>query len=519
LYGIRDFASDVESRSGSPLGNEQEATTQQGVADLTEFGSTGNRHRPAFLTVLLVCIIGGLAVLWGLMGIAPSLTSEIRVLNSHPGHRWNPVDLEIQKYIPEHLQTLIGAESGELESMEDPHEVRITNVQVVDLDGDGKQEVLVCNASQNSVIAYSYQGRTQIELDYDADSSPEEVQQQMDNLAENQGFEYLWKETLIGDSMVAPAHATVVDINQDGKQDVVVSVLGNIMPSDELVGEVVLFLNTEDGYQRHLLLSDVRRVADVQAGDFDKDGDVDLAVAVFGYARGGVRLLENLGDLNFRDSSLLDRPGVIHVPVHDYDLDGDLDIGAIVTQDEEEVWALENDGDGNFSRRLLYETDNYDVGGGGLVAADLDQDGKMDFLMSQGDNLEFGHGWPMPYHGCVWLRNQGDWTFKAELIGKLGGTYAAAPSDVDADGDLDVVLVSMSNDYANPQNPSVIWVENEENQFQKQHLIARQPVELITLDCGDVDGDGVDDIVAGQFRIPLSVVPDHPVRIWFKEKL
>jgi len=50
-------------------------------------------------------------------------------------------------------------------------------------------------------------------------------------------------------------------------------------------------------------------------------------------------------------------------------------------------------------------------------------------------------------------------------------------------------------------------------------LIARQPVELITVDCGDINGDGVDDIVAGQFRIPLSVVPDHPIRIWFKEKL
>ena len=500
------------------MDNENSDTLVEEVANLTAYDAVGKMHRPELKTVLLCCVIGVLTVAWGLMGISPSLTSEIRVLMPHPDHFWTPTDLEQEKYIPEHLQALIDAETGELKDMDDPHEVRITNVQIIDVDGDGKNEVLVCNASQNTVIAYSYDGKKVFEPNLSEDSTPEEMQAEIQKLSESNGFEYEWKETLIGDSMVAPAHATVFDVNNDGHLDILVSVLGNIMPSDELVGQVILFLKVEDRYERHVLLKDVRRVADVQCGDFDDDGDTDLAVAVFGYARGGVRLLENLGDLQFRDSSLLDRPGVIHVPVHDYDKDGDPDIGVIVSQDEEEVWALENDGQGNFSRRILYETDNYDVGGGGLIKVDLDQDGYMDFLMSQGDNLEFGHGWPMPYHGCVWLRNRGDWTFEAEMIGKLGGTYAAAPSDLDNDGDLDVVLISMSNDYANPQNPSVIWVENDKGRFEKQHLIARQPVELITVDCGDINGDGVDDIVAGQFRIPLSVVPDHPIRIWFKEE-
>ena len=505
--------------SNSQVDIENSDVSEGKVADLTAYDAVAKMHRPELKTVLLCSLIGILAVVWGLMGISPSLISEIPVLAPHPAHHWISVDLEQEKYIPTNLQTLIGAEDGELLAMKDSHEVRITNVQIVDVNGDEKNEILVCNAAQNTVIAYSYEGKTVFEPKLTEDSTSEEMQAELQKMAESQGFEYQWKETFKGDSMVAPAHATVVDINNDEQPDIIVSVLGNIMPSDELVGEVVLFRKTEDGYQRHVLLTDVRRVADVQPGDFDGDGDIDLAVAIFGYARGGVRLLENLGDgITFRDSSLLDRPGVIHVPVHDYDKDGDFDIGAIVTQDEEEVWALENDGQGNFSRRILYETDNYDVGGGGLVATDLDQDGYMDFLMSQGDNLEFGHGWPMPYHGCVWLRNKGDWTFEAQMIGKLGGTYASAPSDVDNDGDLDVVLISMSNDYANPQNPSVIWVENDKGSFKKQHLIARQPVELISVDCGDIDGDGLDDIVAGQFRIPLSVVPDHPVRIWFKEK-
>ena len=44
----------------------------------------------------------------------------------------------------------------------------------------------------------------------------------------------------------SPASQPSFDINGDGKLDIVVSVLGNIMPSDELIGEVLLFLKTEE---------------------------------------------------------------------------------------------------------------------------------------------------------------------------------------------------------------------------------------------------------------------------------
>ena len=66
----------------------------------------------------------------------------------------------------------------------------------------------------------------------------------------------------------------------------------------------MLLENTGNGFTRHLLLDDVRRVADAQPGDFDRDGDVDLAVAVFGYARGHVLWLENRGGFHFRQHPL-----------------------------------------------------------------------------------------------------------------------------------------------------------------------------------------------------------------------
>lgn len=353
---------------------------------------------------------------------------------------------------------------------------RITNVQIVDLDADQRNEILVCDGAQNAVFLY------------------------------RQNTAGAWEEMLVANGLRVPAHATPADVDADGDQDIVVAVLGDSLPSDELVGQVVLLEKTESGFQKHILLDDVRRVADVQAGDFDGDGDVDLAVAVFGYARGEVLWLENRGQHQFRDHLLLSRPGVIHVPVADYDLDGDLDIATVVSQDEEEVWGLENDGQGAFQARRLFFTHNFDAGSGGLVKCDLDQDGDEDFLLPWGDNLEYGHSWPQPYHGCLWLRNDGDWQFNVERIGTFGGAYAAAPGDLDADGDLDVVLVSMSNDWSDPTHESIVWLENDGQQSFQTWEIDTSPVELITVACGDLDADGRDDVVAGSLHLPASSV-------------
>src|SRR5438034_1790802 len=145
--------------------------------------------------------------------------------------------------------------------------VRVANVQIVDFDRDGLNDILVCDAARNAVILYRQipGGR--------------------------------FEERVLADNLKCPAHATVVDLDQDGDLDVVVAVLGSIFPWDELVGKVVLLENEGDYYHftQHVLLDDVRRVADVQAGDLNGDGNIDLGVAVFGYARGDVVWWENRG--------------------------------------------------------------------------------------------------------------------------------------------------------------------------------------------------------------------------------
>ncbi len=360
---------------------------------------------------------------------------------------------------------------------------RVTNVQIVDFDKDGTNEILVCDAGRSAVLLY------------------------------RQTSAGRWEERTLGTELSAPAHATMVDLDGDGDQDVVVAILGNLLPSDEMIGKVVLLRNDGGRFVQQVLLDDVYRVADVQAGDLDGDGDVDLAVAVFGYAHGEVLWLEQRGPLEFRDHHLLDRPGAIHVPMGDFDQDGDLDIATIVSQDEEELWGLENLGGGKFRPKRLWFTHNFDAGSGGLVATDLDRDGDLDFLLPLGDNLEHGYGWPQPYHGCLWFENLGGWKFQEHRIARFGGTYAAAAGDFDGDGDMDVALVSMSNDWNNREHPSVVWLENDGHQNFQMWKVDTAPVALITVACGDLNRDGRADVVAGGLELPTSPLPRELARI------
>ncbi|QDT56285.1 FG-GAP repeat protein [Caulifigura coniformis] len=354
----------------------------------------------------------------------------------------------------------------------------ITNVRIADLDGDGRSDVLACDARLNTVWWY------------------------------RQTPAGSWEEHRLGEDLVAPAHATVVDLDGDGRNDVLVAELGSIWPEDGVIGRVILLKNVTEAagkgtprFEKRVVLDDVRRVSDVQAGDLNGDGRIDLVVAAFGYDRGEVLWLENMGDLKFRDHSLHSAPGAIHVPLADFNRDGRTDIVTIVSQDEEELWGFENVGEGKFQSRKLWSTPNFDLGSAGLVADDLDQDGLIDLVLPVGDNLEDINSYPQPYHGCLWFRNRGDWTFDVQRIATFGGTYAAAVGDLNGDRHRDVVLVSMFNDWDDPRHASIIWLENDGKQNFRPWQIDEKPTHLVTVDCGDLNGDGRDDIVAGGLHL------------------
>src|SRR6185503_10965996 len=82
----------------------------------------------------------------------------------------------------------------------------------------------------------------------------------------------------------SPVHATVADLDRDGQSDLLVADVGAFLPGDHEKGAVVwLRADGKGGFEKRVLADRLPRVTDVEAADFDADGDLDLVVAASGY--------------------------------------------------------------------------------------------------------------------------------------------------------------------------------------------------------------------------------------------
>lgn len=347
----------------------------------------------------------------------------------------------------------------------------ITDLAVVDLDQDGLLDVLVCEGKENRVswIRQSSLG--------------------------------VYEEEVVGDSIQGPAHVEAADIDLDGDLDILVASMGVIFPNNQQIGSVVVLEQTEPvQFRKRVLIEGVHRVTDVQAADLDLDGDIDLSIAKFGYDQGEISWMENLGDWNFKDESLLDLSGGIHAPIVDVDGDGLPDIAALVSQEWEEIHVFRNQGEGSFDGSSIYGSANEDYGSSGITISDLNRDGSPDILYSNGDAFDYAMPGPRPWHGVQWLENRRNGFFKFHRIGDLPGAYSPVAADIDEDGDLDVVAVSGFNFWDRPDSVSLAYFENDGAYGFTMKPLAHAPTHLIVVEAADMDQDGRLELVTGSFH-------------------
>ena len=102
------------------------------------------------------------------------------------------------------------------------------------------------------------------------------------------------------------------------------------------------------------------------------------------------------------------------------DLNGDgiPDFVALIAQEHETVVAFLGDGKGGFTKKPLYSAPHPGWGSSGIQLVDLNGDGKLDVLYSNGDILDEPY-LLKPYHSIAWLENRGDLKFEHRTIAPM----------------------------------------------------------------------------------------------------
>jgi hypothetical protein len=311
-----------------------------------------------------------------------------------------------------------------------------------------------------------------------------------------------WQETPLADIDI-PIRTQVIDYDGDGLLDIVVADLGIYPLTNDLKGKVLLLRQQASGeFIKETLITGLGRTTDIQVLDLDQDGDLDMAVAVFGGGAGEIFWLENLGKDQHRKHQLLQLSGALNISAGDLNGDGKVDLVSLVAQEHEMIVSFINQGKGVFKTEVLAQAPHPMFGSTAMALVDLDGDKDLDIVFTNGDAFDTQED-PKPYHGVQWLENLGKLKFNYHNIGRFYGAASVAVGDLDRDGDLDLVVGSWVNYWDDPKRRSLIWYENNGKQIFTPRPIANQPAGIVTLALEDVTGDGRLDIIAGSFRMDL----------------
>lgn len=297
--------------------------------------------------------------------------------------------------------------------------------------------------------------------------------------------------------------------------------IGHFFPREEKRGQVLRLLQKDGVWHQETVLSDLPRPTHLALADLNGDGLEDMVLCMYGNYVGRFSWFEQLKEGGWKEHLLFDKPGALRSRIVDIDGDGHLDIVVLVAQWTEALFIFKGNGKGEFTRHQIYQKDP-SWGHSGFELADFNKDGLLDLLVTNGDNADFNTSPTRPHHGVRILLNRGNWKFEEVWFGPMNGAYRAVARDFDGDGDLDIAAISFFPDYKASPRESFIYFDNNSGsdgdggtwKFDMSTFQECIMGRWLTLDAGDLDGDGDEDLVLGSLIQMPTEVPPFLKELW-----
>jgi hypothetical protein len=292
--------------------------------------------------------------------------------------------------------------------------------------------------------------------------------------------------------------------------------MGIMDPNDKSTGDFIRISKEAGRWKAKTLVEGLQRPVHASFMDINEDGREDVVISEYGNYIGRLAWYETTAGDSTRRHLIEDRPGARQTYWHDYNGDGRKDLWVLWAQGDEQIAVYLNNGRGNLIKKVLLRFPPV-YGSGYFELADFNGDGHVDILYANGDNADHSHT-KKPYHGLRIFMNNGSGVFKESYFYPMPGATQALARDFDQDGDLDIAAIAFFPDFDKTPVESFVYLENQGNgRYLPRTFTDPNRGRWLTMDVADVDRDGDLDILLGSFSLTITPTPKDVKERWNRE--